>query len=84
MRMVFLLESRNERRGRLLISVGHVCAVLGFADNKRITRSGAERKGWPCVMVRGWQERCRGAAPRKSSVNAVFRRGGFTVGTVYA
>lgn len=23
-------------------------------------------------------------APRKSSVNAVFRRGGFTVGTVHA
>lgn len=53
------------------------------ADNKGITRSGAGRKGWPRVMIRGWQERSRSAAysARKSSVNALFRRGGFTVGT---
>lgn len=76
----------RKERGRLLIRIGHVRVSPGSADNERITRSGAERKGWlrGVGTVRGWERAGAQAAPRKSSVNALFRRGGFTVGTVYA
>lgn len=80
--MVFLLKSQAKERSAFNKYRSYV--YRGAAgDNKGITRSGARRKGWPCVMIRGWQKRSRSAAysARKSSVNALFRRGGFTVGT---
>lgn len=79
--MVFLLKSRAKKRS--VFNKYRSYVYYGSTDNKGITRSGAERKGWLRVMIRGWQERSRNIAysARKSSVNALFRRGGFTVGT---
>lgn len=79
--MVFLFKSQAKKRSAFNKYRSYV--YHGSADNEGITRSGAGRKGWPRVMIRGWQERSRNAAysARKSSVNALFRRGGFTVGT---
>lgn len=80
--MVFLLKSQAKERSAFNKYRSYVYHESA-GDNEGITRSGAGRKGWPCVMIRGWQKRSRSAAysARKSSVNALFRRGGFTVGT---
>lgn len=69
----------------LLISIAYRRGIRGLLTmNAQLDLEQSERVGRARVMVRGWQKRCRGAASRKSSVNALFRRGGFTVGIVYA
>lgn len=58
--MVFLLKSQAKERSAFNKYRSYV--YHGSAgDNEGITRSGAGRKGWPRVMIRGWQKRSRSA-----------------------